>query len=465
MGKLLRKIFGGLLTLGVLVAGITGGQSPALAFPDAVHVIVHYNRTNADYAQWNVYYWRNVDGSGDKEVSAAGFAFSGSDSFGAIATADITGMTGFKDLGWIIRKGAWVSKEGTTCGPTNNGDRFVSPDTAGNAEIWIIQGDCTIYTTPQNVAAPTPKITYAAIDDLRKITVYLNQNLDLTAKPNGGFSLDGGLAIDSVTPIVGTDSAASSVTITTTTDIPFGTAYTVTHVGVDADHSFGTYPVSVGNVMNSAGFNSLYTYTGNDLGATYTAGQTDFRVWAPIASSVNLISYATATQPSTDATITPMVRAENGTWTLSLSGDQKGLIYNYQVTRNGDTVIATDPYAHAVVLNGGRGVVVDLAATDPARWTNDKPAFSGNTVDASIYEVHVRDFSKDSSSGIPVADRGKFKAFTDNNTSYTWTTTQLTPRLKEGRHDPQGQDGCGSDQGLGRNSRSVAANLRLCLRR
>lgn len=431
MGKLLRKIFGGLLTVGILVSGITGGQSPALAFPDSVHVVVHYNRTNADYATWNVYYWRNVDGNGDKEVAAAGFAFSGTDDFGSISTADITGMTGFKDLGWIIRKGSWAAKEGPTCGPTNNGDRFVAPDNAGNAEIWIIQGDCTIYTTPQNVAAPTPKITYAAIDDLRKVTVYLNQKLDLTALTNGGFSLSGGLEIASVTPIIGTNTAASSVTITTKADIPFGASYTVTQTGVDADHTFGTFPVSVGNVMNSDGFNSLYTYTGNDLGANYSSAKTDFRVWAPIASAVNLVSYSSATQPSAQATITPMTRAENGTWTLSVSGDQKGLIYNYQVTRNGDTVIATDPYAHAVVLNGGRGVVVDLPGTDPTRWTTDKPAFTGRNVDASIYEVHVRDFSKDASSGIPAADRGKFKAFTDNNTSYTWTTTATDAKTKK----------------------------------
>jgi len=431
MTSLLRKIFGGLLTIGILISGITGGQSPALAFPDSVHVTVHYNRTNGDYATWNVYYWKNMDGSGDKEVAPAGFAFAGTDAFGSISTADITGMNGFKDLGWIIRKGAWAAKEGANCGPTSNGDRFLTPDNAGNAEIWIIQGDCTIYTTEQNVAAPSPKITYAAIDDLRKITVYLNQTLDLTAQTNGGFTLSGGLSIASVTPIIGTRTGTSSVTITTTADIPFGASYTVTQTGADADHTFGSFPISVGNVMNSAGFNALYTYAGDDLGATYSANKTDFRVWAPIASQVNLLTYTSATQPTAQATVTPMTQAENGTWTSSLAGDQAGTIYMYQVTRNGETVVVIDPYAHAVVLNGARGVVANLTGTDPAGWNNNKPAFSGHNVDASIYEVHVRDFSKDVSSGIPAADRGKFKAFTDNNTSYSWSTTATNPKTKK----------------------------------
>ena len=431
MSKLLRKIFGGLLSIGILISGITGGQSPALAFPDSVHVTVHYNRTNGDYTTWNLYLFRNNDGSSDKEVASAGFDFSGTDSFGAIATADFTGMTGYKDVGWIIRKGAWVSKEGSNCGPTSNGDRFVSPDNAGNAEIWILQGDCTIYATAPYVAPPTPKITYAAIDDLRKITVYLNQNIDLTAQTNGGFTLNGGLIIASVAPIVGTSTQASSVTITTTADIPFGASYTVTQTGADADHTFGSFPVSVGNVMNSAGFNSLYTYSGNDLGATYAADKTDFRVWAPVASQVNLLTYTSATQPTAQATVTPMSQAENGTWTASLAGDKKGTIYMYQVTRNGETVVVIDPYARSAVINGSRGVVVDLAGTDPAGWNNNKPAFTGHNVDASIYEVHVRDFSKDASSGIPVADRGKFKAFTDNNTSYTWTTSATNPKTRK----------------------------------
>jgi len=431
MSQLLRKIFGGFLTLGILVSGISGGQSPALAFPDSVHVIVHYNRANADYATWNVYYWRNKDGSGDKEVTPAGFAFAGTDSFGAVSTADINGMTGFKDLGWIIRKGSWAAKEGPTCGPTNNGDRFLSPDGSGNAEIWITQGDCTIYTTAPYVAPVTPKITSATIDDLRKITVNLNQNLDLSAQSNGGFSLSGGLSIASVTAITGSNTSTSSVTITTTADIPFGASYTLTQTGADADHTFGSLPVSVGNVMNSDGFNTLYTYSGNDLGATYSIDKTDFRVWAPIASQVNLLTYSSANQSNFDATVTPMVAAENGTWTASLSGDKKGTIYMYQVTRNGETVVVIDPYARSATINGYRGVVVDLAGTDPSVWNNNKPAFSGNNVDASIYEVHVRDFSKDVSSGIPVADRGKFKAFTDNNTSYTWSTTATNPKTRK----------------------------------
>ena len=100
------------------------------ALPDTVHLTVHYQRTASDYKDWNVYLWRDLPGTtNDKEVSAAGFPFASQDTFGAIAKVDVAGLSTFDGLGIILRKGAWVEKEGSI-------DRFVTAfDATGSAEI------------------------------------------------------------------------------------------------------------------------------------------------------------------------------------------------------------------------------------------------------------------------------------------------------------------------------------------
>ena len=400
--------------------------------PEKVKLTVHYNRTAGDYDTWNVYLWKNVDGNGDKEVSPTGFPFATSDDFGMIANADVDGMTGFKDIGFIIRKGAWVKKEGPACGPTKNGDRFASFNDSGVTEIWIVQDDCTIYTSAPKTEAPDPAMNSASIDDLNKITVSLNQKLTLTGSGNQGFTVSGGRTVTSVTALNGTASSASLLQLNLDANITFGTSYTVTHTGADVSTTFGSKVASVGKVMNSDGFNAAFNYSGNDLGATYSTGQTSFKVWAPTASAVSLVTYATASSPSAQGTISAMSKGTKGTWEVTLSGNKAGMIYGYRVTRNGETIDAIDPYARASTVNGARAVVLDLNSTNPIDWGNQaKPAFSGKSVDASFYELHVRDFSNDVSSGIPAAHKNKFLALTDNNTSYSWAVTTTDSKTKK----------------------------------
>jgi len=169
-------------------------------------------------------------------------------------------------------------------------------------------------------------------------------------------------------------------------------------------------------LYDSAEFSAKYTYTGNDLGNTYSPTATKFRVWAPTAIAVTLVTYAKADAPLSSGVETRMTSDINGTWVATLSGDQEGLIYNYRVALEGPRNEAVDPYARATTVNGTRGVVVNLAKTNPAGWNKSKPKFSGKATDAVIYELHVRDLSMDSSSGISTANKGKFLAFTELNT-------------------------------------------------
>jgi type I pullulanase len=150
------------------------------------------------------------------------------------------------------------------------------------------------------------------------------------------------------------------------------------------------------------------------------------RVWAPTATAVKVVTYAKATSTLAEGVETDMTQDVNGTWVAKIAGDKDGLIYNYRVTVDGVTNEAVDPYVRATTINGVRGVVVDLAKTNPANWKKTKPAFSGKTTDAVIYELHVRDFSIDASSGIPAAHKGKFLAFTNLNTSFNGQKTGIS---------------------------------------
>lgn len=397
-GKALRRF----VSIGVVCA-LAWVPQVANAAPSTVHLTVHYQRPGDDYTGWNLWLWKNVAGTaGDVAVSTNGVEFNGTDSFGKVLTIDITGMQNFDNVGFIVRLNNWSSKD-------ISDDRFISNfDSNGNAEIWLIQADTQIYTS-----APTSTTTIrsASIDGFRQITVDLSAKLSLAGSGNEGFGISDGIGVVSVTPLNGNTSSASRLALNLDTDVSLGKSYTVTHP------KFGQAKTTPGQIMNSDGFNSRYTYTGDDLGNSYTPQQTQFRVWAPTATRVDLVTYASASSSTTEGVVTHMDPAEKGTWTTTVKGDLNATIYNYRVTVGNVEREAVDPYVRATTINGIRGVVVDLAKTNPKSWSSAKPAFSGKSTDAVIYELHIRDLSMDPSGNIPVTHRGKYLALTDVKTT------------------------------------------------
>ena len=68
-------------------------------------------------------------------------------------------------------------------------------------------------------------------------------------------------------------------------------------------------------------------------------------------------------------------------------------------------------YGKSVGVNGKRAAVLDLRSTDPEGWENDVRPPLKNYADITVYEMHHRDFSLDSVSGIQ--NKGKFLALTE----------------------------------------------------
>ena len=158
----------------------------------------------------------------------------------------------------------------------------------------------------------------------------------------------------------------------------------------------------------------------NDLGATYTPTATTFKVWAPEATSVQVKMFTTGTDAESGAevkgTSAMTYDSTTGIWSLTKSGDLKNTYYTYLVTRNGVVNETVDPYAKGVGANGDRSMVVDLDSTDPEGWANDNHVLFDNPGEAVVWEVHVRDFSIDVSSGVSEKNRGKYLAFTEGDT-------------------------------------------------
>lgn len=155
-------------------------------------------------------------------------------------------------------------------------------------------------------------------------------------------------------------------------------------------------------------------YTGNDLGAVYSPKMTGFKVWAPEAESVKLNLYK---QGEGDNLIDQhiMKKSANGTYVFEKQGDCNGIYYTYTVVNHGEEQEAVDPYTKAAGVNGQRGMVINLAKTNPQGFELDGYRNPEHITDAIIYESSVRDFTMDESSG--VFHNGKFLGLTEANTT------------------------------------------------
>lgn len=162
-------------------------------------------------------------------------------------------------------------------------------------------------------------------------------------------------------------------------------------------------------------YDAQNAYSGNDLGCTYTKEKTTFKVWSPLATKVVLCRYQKGDGDNVIENI-DMTKGDKGVWSVTVSGDIVNTYYTYKVTANGKTQEAVDIYAKAAGVNGDRAMVVDLDSTDPVNWDKNYKREKTLLSDINVWEIHIRDFSIDVSSGVSAENRGKYKAFTESTT-------------------------------------------------
>ena len=385
-------------------ADVVKGAAAAAEYD--ITIKVHYFREDGDYEPWEVHMWNGVeslDATRDFELEEVEYEGT---TYGATATyyADAADIW----VGFIIKKPDWTKDP--------DGDRQidVSDVLSGTVHVYAKTGsaleDFIVDKSEAQVGAKVTAAVYDSITGVLTVTTAVPIEGDIA----GSFVLEG---------------PAGEMKITGVTNVEGTSDYVITYEGeINADEIFTVYykgtpcRITVPNVYSTEFFEAEYTYEGDDLGATWSKDFTFFRLWAPTASAVSVNLYTTGDENANDMfESVEMTKDVNGTWVATIEGDLNGTYYTYSVTRKGETVVAVDPYARTTGINGNRAMIVDLDSTDPAGWENDTYVTQKNYTDAVIWELHVRDFSIDPSSGVSEANRGNYLAFTEKGTKVPGT--------------------------------------------
>lgn len=374
-----------------------------------ITIRIHYKRTAGDYDGWNLWVWGS--NMGGHQVD-----FDSTDSDGAkVATIVLEDARAYQDISFKER----LSVEGNEWKDQGSSDRSIDLSTvvSGTIDYYLPSGSC-VYGDD---VIRKNKVSSVELDyDNNAVIVTTVQAI---ANPETAFTL----VKDQGTIPVTIQAVGSkySLVLPENSQLDLAELYKYQVMFEDAPYS-----ITIDAAYASDKFAAEYTYTGNDLGATYYAYQTVFRVWAPTAEAVSVKLYSTGSDLEAGAAelgTYSMTKDVNGTWIAIIQGDLKNVYYTYLVAVNGQTVEANDPYSVATGVNGMRSMVTDLPSTNPQGWENDgNPNKVTSQTDAIIYELHVRDFSIDASSGVSLANRGKFLAFTEYGTTVNGAGTTST---------------------------------------
>ena len=136
----------------------------------------------------------------------------------------------------------------------------------------------------------------------------------------------------------------------------------------------------------------------------YTPQQTTFTLFAPADRKPVVRLYREGMGGKVLKTI--KMKRTGDLWTAQVKGDQLGRFYTFDIGLGECPGV----FAKAVGVNGKRGAIIDMKATNPKGWESDLQPECKSPTDLIVYELHHRDFSiarKDA------AHPGKFLALTE----------------------------------------------------
>ena len=367
---------------------------PVLATePDSSEQVViklHYNRPDGVYTDWSVWFWNM--GQEGKDIPFV------EENGEQVATFAVD--AGVVSVGFIVKLPGWAAKD-------VNKDQFidVAAYLSGTVHVYVQSGVEGYELVLGDDVVSGIKVKSCVYRENAGFQVAMTVPLD---SPSSAFTIMGPDGALTITSVATTGTGIYAIKTEETIDL------TATYTLIYNDEE---YIIKMPNIYSTESFEAQYTYTGNDLGATWTKDKTSFRLWAPTATSVKINLYESGTHGTDDLIeqieMTPDV---NGTWIAEKAGDLNGVYYTYAVEVKGTVTEACDPYARTTGVNGLRAMIIDLDSTDPEGWENDAdPHADMNITDAVIYELHVRDLSIDESSGI--VNKGKFLGLIETGTT------------------------------------------------
>ncbi|WP_185970848.1 type I pullulanase [Alkalicoccobacillus porphyridii] len=197
------------------------------------------------------------------------------------------------------------------------------------------------------------------------------------------------------------DSEGEQVTIKLKVPFPFAEPV---YVALNNEHC----PVFINEVVRTKEFDSTFYYAANDLGVRYLKERSDFAVWTPVALRVELVLYRQWYDQTGE--VLPLLRDRFGVWRITIDEDIRGYCYQYLLTHVDRTELVVDPYAKYLSINGQKAIIDQCDNHQPHIEVESLPKEQ-----AIIYELHVRDFTKDQASG--VRHKGKYQGLTEVNTT------------------------------------------------
>lgn len=205
------------------------------------------------------------------------------------------------------------------------------------------------------------------------------------------------------------DTNADGTLEQTGADITTGIVATYRVTVNDANKQYSLEPVAVNDLVV------------NKLGAEYDSTGTTFAIWSPQYTNVVL---------NLDGVDYPLERAPNQNgytdiYGIRIEGDLHGAEYYFVV----NDVRVRDPYGKMAKHDEDTNIVMDMSRTDLAGGWAAVPQLVERE-DAIIYEVHVRDFTIDSTSGVSDAKKGKFLGMVESGSTYQGVATGID-HLKE----------------------------------
>ena len=354
---------------------------------------VNYYRTDGNYDKKSLWYWGDVKNPSSGEWPN-GTDFTATSKYGRYI--DIPLKDAAKDLGFLLldRK-----KQGDDVKIRKEDYKFT--DLKNHSQIFLKDDDETIYTNPYYV------------HDIRMTGA---QHVGTSSIESSFSTLVGAKKEDILKHSNITNHLGNKVTIT---DVAIDEAgKKVTYSG---DFSDTKHPYTVS--YNSDKFTTktswrlkdeTYSYDGK-LGAELKeeGKQVDLTLWSPSADKVSVVVYDKNDPEKVVGTVA-LEKGERGTWKQTLDSTNKlgitnftGYYYQYQIERQGKTVLALDPYAKSLATwnsddakiddahKVAKAAFVDPAKLGPQDLTYGKIRNFKSREDAVIYEAHVRDFTSD----------------------------------------------------------------------
>lgn len=413
------------------------------AAPDVTHetsplaettkVRMHYRRNDDSdnnrqvYDPWNIWAW-DISNGGNGDA----YDFTNYDDYGVYVDLDLSVIGGGKkvtSLGFIVRTDNW-SKD-------PDGDRSIEineQSPGGIQDVYVKSRDTTIFTTANNALKST--IDCAIMESFTDISVYFKPlTKEFKTYPKRfSIEINGEEYKDFTMGEYSSSGKKVSLKLKDSLDI---TDEIKISYKFDSEWT-NEVPLMITSYFDSKEFKNTYSYSGNDLGATFdnedNPTKTTFKLWAPTTKTVTLKVYNSGNY-ETDSTplhTVEMTKGEKGIFSTTINENLDGKYYTYTVVNSKGTNEVVDPYAKSAGVNGRRGMIVNFKKlnSEITGWANDvRPDYGDAAVDGSIYEAHIRDMTINPNSGVSENNRGRFLGLAEKNTSYTENGQTVTTGL------------------------------------